>query len=190
MPPMMARTPTPIRIHTQTEVPSDWESEALDEEPLPSLSLLPEVPLEELLDSEIDAVPVDPVETYPFAGVYGFGRGLFVRDSLKGSDTTYSNFHRLHEGQLVMSQPKGWEGAITVVPKEFQGRFLSSVFPTFRPREDKLSPATHAAYAVLRQEVPMVEQDILMYEQMNKCERIVIENRLIPAVEAITGELN
>ena len=99
------------------------------------------VPLEELLDIEIDAVPVDPVETYPFAGVYGFGRGLFVRDSLKGSDTTYSNFHRLHEGQLVMSQPKGWEGAITVVPKEFQGRFLSSVFPTFRPREDKLSPA-------------------------------------------------
>ena len=36
----------------------------------------------------------------------------------------------------------------------------------------------------------MVEQDILMYEQMAKCERIVIENRLIPAVEAITGELN
>ena len=56
--------------------------------------------------------------------------------------------------------------------------------------EDMLSPATHAAYAVLRQEVPMVEQDILMYEQMAKCERIVIENRLIPAVEAITGELN
>ena len=56
--------------------------------------------------------------------------------------------------------------------------------------ESKLSPATHAAYAVLRQEVPMVEQDILMYEQMAKCERIVIENRLIPAVEAITGELN
>ena len=29
-----------------------------------------------------------------------------------------------------------------------------------------------------------------MYEQMQKCERIVIENRLISAVEAITGELN
>jgi type I restriction enzyme, S subunit len=99
------------------------------------------VPLGELLDIEIDAVPVDPAETYPFAGVYGFGRGLFVRDSLKGSDTTYSHFHRLHEDLLVMSQPKGWEGAITVVPKEFEGRFLSSVFPTFRPREYKLSPA-------------------------------------------------
>lgn len=96
------------------------------------------VPLGELLRVEIDAVPVDPTESYSFAGVYGFGRGLFFRDSVKGSDTTYSHFHRLHEGQLVMSQPKGWEGAITVVPKEFEGRFLSSVFPTFRPREDRL----------------------------------------------------
>ena len=50
--------------------------------------------------------------------------------------------------------------------------------------EDKLAPATRAAYNVLRQDVPMIERDILMYEQMNKCERIVIENRLIPAVES------
>ncbi len=99
-----------------------------------------EVPLGEILDLEIDAVPVDPTETYPFAGVYGFGRGLFFRDSLKGSDTTYSHFHRLHVGQLVMSQPKGWEGAITVVPEEFEGRFLSAVFPTFRAQPSRLSP--------------------------------------------------
>ncbi|MDD4061148.1 MAG: restriction endonuclease subunit S, partial [Kiritimatiellae bacterium] len=74
------------------------------------------VPLADVLYLDIDAVPVNSDESYPFAGVYGFGRGLFKRDSLKGSDTTYSHFHRLHEGQLVMSQPKGWEGAITVVP--------------------------------------------------------------------------
>ena len=56
--------------------------------------------------------------------------------------------------------------------------------------QEKLAPATHAAYDVLRAEVPLVERDILMYEQMQKCERIVIENRLITAVETITGELN
>lgn len=56
--------------------------------------------------------------------------------------------------------------------------------------DTKLAPATRAAYDVLRAEVPQVERDILMYEQMQKCERIVIENRLISAVEAITGELN
>lgn len=56
--------------------------------------------------------------------------------------------------------------------------------------EDKLAPATRAAFDVLRAEVPMVEQDVVMYELMAKCERIVIDGRLIPAVEAITCALN
>ena len=56
--------------------------------------------------------------------------------------------------------------------------------------QEKLSPATRAVFDLLRQEVPQAERDILMYEQMRKCERIVIEARLIPAVEAMTGELN
>ena len=54
----------------------------------------------------------------------------------------------------------------------------------------KLAPATRAAFDVLREDVPHIEHDVVMYEQMAKCERIVIENRLIPAVEAVTGELN
>jgi len=100
-----------------------------------------EVRLGEVLNVDIDAVPVDPTQIYPFAGVYGFGRGLFRRDPVAGTDTTYSHFHRLHENQVVMSQPKGWEGAITVVPKEFEGRFLSSVFPTFRCDSPRLAPS-------------------------------------------------
>ncbi len=56
--------------------------------------------------------------------------------------------------------------------------------------EEKLAPATRAAFDVLRKEVPLIERDVVMYEWMAKCERIVIDGRLIPAVEAITGELN
>lgn len=99
-----------------------------------------EVALGEVLSVDIDAVPVDPTSAYPFAGVYGFGRGLFFREPVSGSDTTYSHFHRLHADQVVMSQPKGWEGAVTVVPKEFEGRFLSSVFPTFRCDRTRINP--------------------------------------------------
>lgn len=55
---------------------------------------------------------------------------------------------------------------------------------------EKLAPATHAAFDVLRAEVPHIERDVVMYEQMEKCERIVREGRLIPAVEAVTGELH
>lgn len=100
-----------------------------------------DVRLGEVLSVDIDAVPVDPTQIYPFSGVYGFGRGLFRREPVAGTDTTYSHFHRLHENQVVMSQPKGWEGAITVVPKEFEGRFLSSVFPTFRCERSRLDPS-------------------------------------------------
>ena len=56
--------------------------------------------------------------------------------------------------------------------------------------EEKLAPATRAAFDVLRKEVPLIERDVVMYEWMAKCERIVIDGRLIPAVEAVTGELN
>ena len=55
---------------------------------------------------------------------------------------------------------------------------------------DKLAPATRAAFDVLRREVPPIERDVVMYEQMEKCERIVRQGELIPAVEAVTGELN
>ena len=55
---------------------------------------------------------------------------------------------------------------------------------------DKLAPATRAAYDVLRAAVPSIERDTVMYEQMERCERMVREGTLIPAVEAISGELN
>ena len=43
----------------------------------------------------IDAVVVDPAESYEMAGVYSFGRGLFRRENLSGAETTYKVLHRL-----------------------------------------------------------------------------------------------
>ena len=54
---------------------------------------------------------------------------------------------------------------------------------------NKLAPATRAAFDVLRSAVPPIERDVVMFEPMERCERIVREGTLIPAVEAITGEL-
>lgn len=88
--------------------------------------------LGEVLRLEIDAVPVDPTVEYNFAGVYSFGRGLFARGPLSGGNTSYKYFHRLHAGDFVISEPKAWEGAIARIPVEFDGFFLSPVFPSFR----------------------------------------------------------
>ncbi|HRX58653.1 MAG TPA: histidine ammonia-lyase [Eubacteriales bacterium] len=56
--------------------------------------------------------------------------------------------------------------------------------------EDKLAPATKEAFGVLRREVPFIEHDTVMHEQMAKCERIVKSGKLISAAEAVCGELN
>ncbi len=98
----------------------------------------PTIRLGDVLELKIDAVPIDPAESYKIAGVYGFGRGLLARGPLLGSETTYKVFHRLHEGDFVISQLKAWEGALAKVPGAFDGWFLSPQFPTFRPVEGKL----------------------------------------------------
>lgn len=87
--------------------------------------------LREVLTERIDLTPVEANRSYPLAGVYSFGRGLFERGELDGSATTYRALHRLHAGQVVMSRLKAWEGAIAAVPDEYDGWFLSPEFPTF-----------------------------------------------------------
>ena len=49
------------------------------------------------------------------------------------------------------------------------GQALSMLGP------EKLAPATRAAYDALRVEVPFIERDVVMYEQIAKCERLVAE---------------
>jgi type I restriction enzyme S subunit len=84
-------------------------------------------------------VTVDPSTSYNLAGVFSFGRGLFERGVLEGSATSYKHLNRLRTGQFVMSKLKAWEGAVAVVPKEFDGHVLSPEFPTFSLRNDLLS---------------------------------------------------
>ncbi len=90
------------------------------------------VRLEQVLKLKIDAVEISPMESYKISGVYSFGRGLLSRAPIKGSETTYKVFHRLHENDFILSQLKAWEGALARVTAEHDGWFLSPQFPTFR----------------------------------------------------------
>jgi type I restriction enzyme S subunit len=96
------------------------------------------VPLKDVLRVSIDSVPVDPSQTYPIAGVYSFGRGLLSRPPILGSETTYKTLNRLHHDDFVLSQLKGWEGAIAKVTSSYDGWFLSPQFPTFRAIPERL----------------------------------------------------
>lgn len=96
------------------------------------------VPLGSVLRRHIDAVPSDQLGSVNLAGVYGFGRGLFRRGSMSPAETTYKFYHRLNADDFVISSPKAWEGAVARISEEFDGWFLSPVFPTFRADKHKL----------------------------------------------------
>lgn len=98
----------------------------------------PKVALGEVMHACVDAVPTATLSTVNLAGVYGFGRGLFSRGETDVSSATYKTFHRLHEDDFVISSPKAWEGAVARITSEFDGWFLSPVFPTFRAENSRL----------------------------------------------------
>lgn len=87
---------------------------------------------------DVSEEAVQPTNQYQLAGVYGFGRGLFERGPILGADTNYRRLHRLRTDQVVLSRLKAFEGAVAVVPKEFDGWVLSPEFPTFSPRFDRI----------------------------------------------------
>ncbi|MFF0760572.1 restriction endonuclease subunit S [Streptomyces sp. NPDC003737] len=97
--------------------------------------------LSEALMLSIDSVTVAPNDRFDIAGVYGFGRGLFTREPIRGSDTSYPRLHRLHAGDVVLSRLKAFEGAIAVIPPHLDGWFLSPEFPTFSIDRDVAEPA-------------------------------------------------
>lgn len=78
-----------------------------------------------------DTIEVDATEIYRTAGIYSHGRGLFARPPISGDETSYKRYNRLHTGDFVYSRLFGWEGALAVVPKEFEGFYVSQEFPTF-----------------------------------------------------------
>jgi type I restriction enzyme S subunit len=98
----------------------------------------PFVPLRQVLQLDIDSVPVDPSQSYEMVGVYSFGRGLFNKEAVLGSVTSYKVFYRLTQDHVVMSQLFGWEGALALSSRDFEGRFVSPMFPTFRCISDQL----------------------------------------------------
>lgn len=94
------------------------------------MSNLRKLSLRDVLTLDRDEVTIDRLLTYETAGIRSFGRGLFARPAIAGSETSYSKYYRLRKDQVVFSRLFAWEGAVAVVGSEFDGWFVSSEFPT------------------------------------------------------------
>lgn len=104
-----------------------------------------ERPFGEFMELWEDRVPIEPTERYPQIGLRGFGGGLFFKDAIQGSETQYKTFNRLSKGLLVVSQPKGWEGAVAVCDANHEGWYASPEYRTFRCEPDLLNEEYLAA---------------------------------------------
>lgn len=99
------------------------------------------LPLGKIAFLDIDRVAVQDEQNYPIAGVLNAGKGLFPRDSVRGSATNYPALHRLRSDQLVMRKLTAWEGPITIVGEEYDGYFVSPEFPTFTLNRHFIEPS-------------------------------------------------
>ncbi len=88
--------------------------------------------VQDFLRLEEHREPVVFGRQYPQVGVKGFGGGLFAKEAVDATETTYKCFNRLYQGALILSQVKGWEGAIAVCPEDLAGRYASPEYRTFR----------------------------------------------------------
>ncbi len=88
--------------------------------------------LGDLVELHEESVPVRAEGEYPQVGVRGFGGGLFAKAAVAGTETSYRAFNRLYTDALVLSQVKGWEGALALCQPELAGMYVSPEYRTFR----------------------------------------------------------
>ena len=65
------------------------------------------VAFEEVFDLDLDSVNVDASASYQMVGVLSYGRGLFGKPPVAGTDTSYKTFYRSIPGRLSFRNYSG-----------------------------------------------------------------------------------
>ena len=102
--------------------------------------------MRELVRWKATDVSVNRDETYHFAGVYCFGKGVFKGRCKAGMEFAYSRLSRLQTGNFVYPKLMAWEGALGVVPPECDGLVVSPEFPVFEIDESRVLPEVLDVY--------------------------------------------
>lgn len=105
--------------------------------PVGSLEIVPMTDLVRLREPNV-AVKSD--ESYHFAGVFCFGRGVFVGQRKTGMEFQYKKLTRLRTDDFVYPKLMAWEGALSTVPPECDGLVVSTEYPVFEINRDRVLP--------------------------------------------------
>ena len=99
-----------------------------------------DTPMSELVQLRQPDIDVVSQESYEFAGIYSFGRGMFRGQTRQGIETSYKRLTRLQSHDFVYPKLMAWEGAFAIVPAEYEGLVVSTEFPVFTVNTDCVLP--------------------------------------------------
>lgn len=97
-------------------------------------------PMFKLVSQRAPDVTVDETNTYRFAGVYSFGRGVFRSVIKNGSEFAYKRLSTVRAYDFIFPKLMAWEGALGVVPPDFDGMVVSPEFPVFSINKAEILP--------------------------------------------------
>lgn len=79
-----------------------------------------------------------PEQTYTSIGIRSFGKGIFQYEPKPGSELGSLRFFCVEPGRLLLSNIKGWEGAIAVSTSEQAGCIASNRFLPYEPVDHRI----------------------------------------------------
>jgi type I restriction enzyme S subunit len=97
----------------------------------------PLVPLAEILKSVSRAERVDPEKTYRILGAHWYAAGLYVKDTLLGSQIRADKVYRIEKGDFVYNRLFAWKGSFAVATEANAGCYVSNEFPCFAIDQDQ-----------------------------------------------------
>jgi len=92
-------------------------------------------PLGEVLEKQVRPVHVNPTETYREIGIRSHGRGIFHKESIKGTELGDKRVFWVEGNCLIFNIVFAWEGAVAVTRPTDKGMIVSHRFPMFAVRD-------------------------------------------------------
>ena len=80
----------------------------------------------------------DPTLEYVAIGVRSFGKGIFHYEPMPGNKLGSLRFFEVRPNRLVISNIKGWEGAIAISSTDDAGCLASNRFLTYVPHDERI----------------------------------------------------
>src|SRR5207249_9973752 len=97
----------------------------------------PLLPLSEVLTPVSRPESVDPEKIYKILGAHWYAEGLYVKDTLTGSQIRADKVFRVEQEDFVYNRLFAWKGSFAVATDGNAGCYVSNEFPCFAIKQDQ-----------------------------------------------------